>query len=228
MRAVNPVTGQHRLRTKVPWQDILANPNKWFSFKDDYTQFDTTNGYTATQAVSGSAAISDARHGVLLIDAGATTQHQGESVIHKNEFFRFEAGKEAFFFWYVKVALATTGDDTPLTSGVLDDDEQFAGFVIRTGDTAGTLQFFAKDGTGTDDETVVEDIYLLTTATWVEIAFHYNGAGSLQAYVDGVAKGDPITTNIPDTELAIVYVCQSNGTSQPTLEVDWVEAYVQR
>jgi len=62
-------------------------------------------------------------------------------------------------------------------------------------------------------------------ANWITVGFAYDGAGSLQGYVDGVATGAAITTNLPtDQDLALAVDLNNGGvTAQSnTLQVDYI------
>jgi len=62
-------------------------------------------------------------------------------------------------------------------------------------------------------------------ANWITVGFAYDGVGSLQGYVDGVATGAAITTNLPtDQDLAFTVDLNNGGvTAQSnTLQVDYI------
>jgi len=61
-------------------------------------------------------------------------------------------------------------------------------------------------------------------ATWVRLGFVLNSAGtSVQAYINGVAAGTPITTNIPAATTALNFqwlIIKSAGTGSFNLDID--------
>jgi len=227
----------------LPVERWLQYPNTITRFNDDFVEFNTvttTGNWVATAATSGTALRTAGKGGILSLDSGAATAGQGMNVVKTIAIAKAESGKDIWFFARIKttfplklqtfIGLATGGAETThLGSGALSDTLSFIGFVIRaSGDTAGYLQLLTKDGTTTANETVEADIHLLVTDTWTIVAFKVSGTGEVQAYINGVAAGDPITTNIPTTDLTPVIVAQANGTSRPVLDVDLIEVWQDR
>jgi hypothetical protein len=64
----------------------------------------------------------------------------------------------------------------------------------------------------------------VTPATaWVKFGFYVNGVTSVKFFVNGlhIAAEDIATANIPIVEMVATLVCQSNGTVDPIVHLDW-------
>jgi len=66
------------------------------------------------------------------------------------------------------------------------------------------------------------DTGVAVTAAWTKLGFVLNAAGtSVQAYINGVAVGTPITTHIPTSSLLFQwFILKSAGTSSINLDID--------
>ena len=82
-------------------------------------------------------------------------------------------------------------------------------------------QFFGGEKAGAEatpveSNTIEED-------TYVRLGFKVNGVTNVTHYVDGVAISTSIlTANIPIVTLCPSFVCQSGGTNDPIMHLDWV------
>ena len=202
-----------------------------FFFRDDFLDL-PTGKYTAMQATTGTFALDDAEGGVALADCNSVTSAQGINVQKAGEFIKCGVARtKQFFEARVKVADIATGpelfvglavvDTTVIASSALT--AQAIGFKTLTDD--GVLLATCKDGTS---ETTVGSIHTLVDDAWVKLGFMVEGSVAdstavVSFYVNGVYKGK-ITANIPTTELTVTFVCQSAGTTDPILHIDWVEA----
>jgi hypothetical protein len=209
----------------------MFDPNIAVLLEDNFTSYDaaaTTGDYVLTQATTGTAAISTAFPGSLLIDAGATTDNQGANVQRLKSAFIPAANKSIWAEFNV-ILTATTppvtraqlfvglaeSDTTIIASGALSTNNHI-GWRIVDGGLLVSLFAAAKAGTAT---TATGHTFVAATA--VKLGFVYDGvADTLQQYINGVATGSAIATaNIPKVALYPSFVCQSDGTDRPNLIV---------
>jgi hypothetical protein len=86
---------------------------------------------------------------------------------------------------------------------------------------AGKLDFGVNATAGAEE--IVAGTYTMITDTYVNLGFYVNGITDVTAYVNGVEYAKISTAaNIPITEMTPTFVCQSNGTANPTMTIDWV------
>ena len=60
---------------------------------------------------------------------------------------------------------------------------------------------------------------------WMRFGFHVDGTTGIHAFIDGVEQAltNVVYTGIPTTDaLSPVFVCQTDGTNDPLLHIDWV------
>ena len=218
------------------WADcpVLAamqDPNVAHSIFEDFNNIDaaTLAGYTVTQASAGTFALSDAAGGVALVDSGSATVTQGANVQKLGECFKPAVGNDIWFECRVKVAdtfdkaelfigLAIT--DTTIIDTSSNSSTDHVGWQCVTDD--GVLLFSAeKGGTGATKAaaTIAED-------TWITLGFKVNGVTSIEHWVNGVKIATThLTANISVAELTPSFVCQSGGTNDPILHIDWFKCF---
>lgn len=210
-----------------PLLAIQADPTVGHIVFEDFNNIHaaTLAGYTATQATTGTFAISDAAGGVALADSNSTTQGQGINVQKLGEDFLCAATKDMWFECRVKVV--DTFDDAELFIGLSITDTAIIdtqanastdhiGWHCVTND--GILLFSAeKGGTGTTkaSTTLVED-------TWIKLGFKVNGVTDIEHWVNGAKVATThVTANISVAEMTPSFICQSGGTADPILHIDW-------
>jgi hypothetical protein len=203
---------------------------------DDFTEGIITGKQVATAATSGTFAMDDQVNGVAILDSGATTAHQGIQVqwgggSTTGEIYKPAAGKKIWLEALLKFTASSTGpefalgfsiqDTTLIATGALSS--QFLGIKSLTSNNV--LLGTAKDGSS---ETATATIGTVTDATWTKLGLKVTGTGLIEFYFNGVKSTVTATANIPTTELKPVIVCQSSGTTQPTIQLDWIRAFGQR
>lgn len=208
----------------------LPDPTAWHVWFDDFDNFEADQWIiTTTEAGAGDASevISSADGGVLLItnDAGDDDadffQWSGDDASGAVETFKFVSGKKLFFKARIQVSDATQSDfviglqitdTTPLavTDGVYwrkDDGDANLDFVVIKNSTATTA---------TAASTAV-------TATWMTLAFYYDGKDGIRYYKDDVHLGTSALTNLPDDEeLTISFGIQNGEAVAKTMRVDYI------
>jgi hypothetical protein len=182
--------------------------------------------WTLTQATSGTAAISTAVTGSLLIDAGATTDNQGVNRQALKAAFVPAANKsiwcETFFTLTATTPPVTraqlyaglaASDTTIIAAGAMSTNNRMGHMILDGGLLATT---FTSDKAGT---ATTKTGPTLVAATPVRLGFFYDGvADTLQQYVNGVASQTAVATaNIPKLVVYPSIVCQSDGTDRPNL-----------
>jgi hypothetical protein len=69
--------------------------------------------------------------------------------------------------------------------------------------------------------TTASSIHTFVDDAWVKLGFKVTGTTKVEFFVNGVLVGT-ITANIPTTELRPSLVCQSGGTTDPIVHIDWL------
>lgn len=216
----------------APVLENLFDPTLCAFLNEDWQDYETTNGpYTLTQATSGTAAIDTTAPGRLKMDAGATTANQGAQIQRLKSAWVPAAGKSLWAEFVVMLTATTppvtkcqlfvglAASDTTIIAGGAMTTNNRIGWEVLAGGLLQTTFTCDKAGTST-----TQTGPLLVDATPIKLGFHYHGASdTLQAYVNGVATGAPITTtNIPKVAVYPSFVCQSDGTDEANL---YVSAY---
>ena len=216
--AQNDPLGQFGLPDVTGW-------HTYFNDFDTYVAGDWT--ITTTEAGAGSAteALTNVDGGVLLV-TNAAGDNDADFFNKVGESFLFKSNKKMVFKARVSVSDATQSDfvmglqitdTTPLavTDGVYfrkDDGDANIDFVVIK-DSAATT---AVAGT-------------LVAATFIELAFYYDGKDSIKYYIDGTHKGTSVTTNLPDDEeLTISFGIQNGEAAVKTASIDYIFASCER
>lgn len=213
-----------------PVNAAMHDPGMAHVIFEDFNNIDaaTLAGYTATQATSGTWALTDEVGGVALADSGAGVQHQGINVQKLGLSLKPAADKDIWFEARFKVVdSATTAqvfvgladiDGTLLPSGALDANADYVGLTVLT-TLAGVAELSACKATAqgqvTGIKTLVED-------TYVKFGFKINGVTSIEYWIDDV-KGSStlLTANIPIVDMTPTIVCQCDSTTDPILHLDY-------
>lgn len=214
-----------------PLLEYLHDPSIGVMLDEPFQSYDaaaTTGDYVLTQATSGTAAISTAHPGALLIDSGATTDNQGVNLQRLKSAFLPAAGKDIWAEWRVLLTAATppvtraqlfvglAASDTTIIAAGAQSTNNRIGWQILDGALLVSSLTCDKAGVGT---TATGHTFVAATA--VRLGFKYDGtADTVQQYINGVAVGTAIATaNIPKVAIYPSFVCQSDGTDQPHLVV---------
>lgn len=183
--------------------------------------------------------------GVALADCNSTTQGQGINVQlggTAGEGFVPRAGTSLWFEARIAVADAATGPQlfiglantltTIITSNAITADTNYVGFRSTTNDN---ILLFAADKTSATSETTTAgtllDLEASTTGRWHKVGFKIYtkfvaGSGDVlyaKGYFDGAVLATEMTNLVvPTVGLRPSFVCQTGGTVDPILHVDWV------
>jgi hypothetical protein len=203
----------------------LQRAGDWDVFYDNFLDL-PTGKYTATQATAGTFALGDAHGGVALADCGSTTNRQGINVQlggTAGEIFKPASNRTIWCEAYLKGVTISTGpeffwglaitDTTLIATSALSS--QAIGFISLTDDNV--LLGVTKDGSSS---ATASSIHTLVEDTWVKLGFKVINTSKVEFYVNGVLKNS-ITTYIPTTEMRPTLVCQTSGTVQSVIHLDW-------
>jgi len=186
----------------------------------------TAEDYVITQSSAGTAALdASAENGVILLDCASSTVVQGIQMQRTSAQFKPKAGREIYFECRLKVADSATGpqffaglaevDTTIIAASAVSTANHIAFTSISTDNIL--LANAEKGGVGdtTTGTTLVE-------ATYVVLGIKVSGLDKITYYVDGVAVSEIDTTaNVPIVALAPSFVCQSSGTTDPIVHLDY-------
>ena len=213
-----------------PLTAMACDPTVAYEIFDDflYTS-DTELGelYTATQATTGTFALDTSNPaGVALADSASGNATEGINVQLTSTLpFKPAATKDIWFECRVKVVdtydkaelfIGLAAADTTIIATSANSSANHIGWQCVTDD--GVLLFTSeKAGTGTTSAAAT-----IAEATYIRLGFHVSGVSTVQQYINGVAVGDPHeTANIPIVGVTPSFVCQSGGTNDPILHIDW-------
>lgn len=232
-------------RTGV-WADcpllaIRANPQIAYDFFEDFLDFTpitdadapTLANWTCTQGgnTKGKLLLLTGLGGILQIDSESTTQHEGLTMQQTIANYKCAANKDIWFEARVRVVdtydkiemfvgLAKIDGTLLKNDGDLDTTADYVGFGIET-TLAGVTSFYECKDTAELSDTVVT----LENNVWIRLGFKVTGTTGIQAFVNGVESTltNVVYTGIPTTDaLAISFVCQTDATNDPLLDVDWI------
>lgn len=201
------------------------NPAKWHEWFDDFNRYTAGDWVITTVELGGgsaSEALADEDGGVLLI-TNDSNDNDSDFLQSVGELFKFETGKRLLFYARFKVSDATQSDfviglqirdTTPLdvTDGVFfqkDDGDTNLDFHVEKDDTASSASA----------------IHTMADDTYVTVGFFYDGVSgnSLAYFVDDVAQGGVVDTNLPDDEeLTVSFGIQNGEAAAKTMSVDYI------
>lgn len=231
MPLIDPAAYQLGVWKDAPIAEHAFDPSIAIKLDEQWQSFNTvasTGDWVSTQATSGTATLSTTQPGTMVLDAGATTDNQGIQIQRVKSPFVPAAGKS---IWYeVSVLLTATTppvtraqifiglcaiDTTIIAAGAMTTNNRI-GWQILDGGLL--VAGFTCDKAGVASLTTG---FTFTPATVVKLGFKYDGANdTIQQYVNGLAVGTPIATaNIPKVAIYPSFVCQSDGTDQPILQI---------
>ncbi len=225
------IVSEDNLWGNCPLVNYHLDPSIGLLYDEPFLTYDTTNDWTATHVTTGSEAVSTTVPGALTLNAGASTAHQGSQIQRLTAMFLPAAGKNIWFEAKVLVGTALTiecfiglgdSDTTVIASGSLSLTDCI-GFSSVTGDG---IMLFNCANASTANTPGASTITLSITVPHF-LGFYYDGtADTVQPFVDGVASGAAIaTTWVPKLAIYPTLVCQSSGTTQPTMTVSALRVF---
>ncbi len=228
---LSPLYSTSSLWRNCPLLAGLFDPSLGVLLDENFTSYNaaaTTGDYILTAATSGTAAISTTAPGTLAIDSGATTQHQGANLQRAKSMFIPAANKSIWAEFNISLTATTPPvtkwqgfigmaaiDTTILPSGAHSTNNRIGWHTLTTENLAFT---FTADKAGVN---TTKTGGTLVAATKIRLGFFYDGvADTLQQYVNGAATGTAVATaDIAKLAMYPSFVCQSDGTDEPILNV---------
>lgn len=207
------------------WQDYqFGKPNAYSVYFEDFYTY-AAGDWTITETGNATQALTDAAYGVLLITnaAGIDDSSEAQSVA---EVALPTAGKNIYYEIKVQISDATESD--MLVGLAVTDTETIDGvtngiyFKKDDGDTA--LDFETTSGSVSSTDS---NIHTIVAATDLKLGFKVTGTGLVEYYVNDVLKGS-FTTNIPTTELALIYAIQNGEAVAKTMAIDYINIAQER
>ena len=194
-------------------------PTKFHTYWEDFDYYTAAN-WTVTETQAGATqALTDGDGGLLLLTNSAADddlvalQKVGES-------FRFAAGKKLWFEARLKVSDATQSDLTvglQITDTSPLDVTDGVFFIKADGSTSVTLRV-EKDNVAS-----TATVGTMADATFITLAFYYDGVSQVQYAVNGVVGGAVAVTNLPDDEdLTVSFAIQNGEAAAKTMTVDYI------
>lgn len=246
----------YRSNDSIVTPDASVAPERFIHIKRDYIKsndLDLTNDWIETdeQGVNTVKILDDAdlptydpRGGVLALITGAVNDDcvslQFTGANGAGEMIQLISGKQTFFRCRAKLSEITesaaflgfsTRDASlsPADDAFIPNSSDNVGFVKTDGATAWAFQT-AKNKVDDSVTGVTRRSGVANTSTdFVWLSFYYDGISSVQAYVDGVAAGAAILTDIPDDEpLALTYMAKNGDANSRQLFVDFDEIIQER
>ena len=216
------------LTGKIPGVVDALQYEDMFLDGDDFVKTPVTaEDYVITNATAGTAALdAAAQNGVILLDSNSTTATQGIQIQRTAAQFVPAAGRTILFETRVKIADTATGPelflglaniDTTIIASSVVSTTSHVGFSSITDNNVllGLAEKAGVAATGVTTTTLVDD-------TWATLGFKINGLTDITYYVNGAAVNKISTAiNIPTVAMAPSFVCQSGGTTDPILHIDW-------
>ena len=235
-------SGQNSTFKTGVWRDCpflaMNDPTVAYVFFEDFMNWkgaaiETTNmaGWTVSQAVAGAVSTDDTvPGGVLLLDSASTTVTQGVQIQYTEGTLPFKpaANKDLWFECRLKVVdtynkceffAGLSAVDTSIIAGSDMTSANHTGWECHTDD--GVLLFGAEkagvEATPLASNTIAEN-------TYVRLGFKINGLTDVEHWVNGVKIATThVTAAIPIVGLTPSFVCQSGGTNDPIMHLDWVK-----
>ena len=208
----------------APMLEWLSNPNIGTLFHENWSEYDTTDDWTLTQATTGAAAVSTAASHVLELDSNSTTTAQGANLQRTSgPFIVPVAGTKIYAEFEVKVVdtydkaelfIGLSEADTTVIAAAANSSANHIGWHCVTDD--GVL-LFTSEKAGTGDTGTAATI---AEATYIRLGFVVDGITSVTQYINGVESGTAkATANVPIVKLVPTFVCHSGGTNDPILHI---------
>lgn len=209
----------------------VPDPSLMHVYFDDYDNYVAADWTVTVIGTTPAQALADEDGGVILI-TNTAVDNDSLQAQKRGESFLLTAGKKAMFKAKFKVSDATQTDvliglaitDTVLldtTSGGADGFTDGITFVKNDG--VATLDvYMQKDAT--TGQTSATGIATLADATYVTVAWYYDGVDKLEYYVNGVHKGTLSATSTyrPDTELTVSYAFANGAAAAKTMSIDYI------
>jgi hypothetical protein len=215
----------------------VPDPSLMHMYFNDFDHYVAGDWTVTVIGTTPAQALADEDGGVITITNSAADNDSLQAQ-KKGESFLLAAGKKAMFKARFKLSDATQSDfliglaitDTVLldtTSGGADGFTDGITFVKNDG--VATLDVYCQKD-ATTGQTSTSGIATLVDATYVTVAWYYDGTGNLEYYVNNAHKGtlNASSTYLPDTELTVSYALANGAAAAKTASIDYILAAIER
>jgi len=217
--------------TNVADNNILADyglpdPTKWITQFDDFVNYNTGNWTLANTGTGTAFAVVNSIAGGAIAAVTGAVANNNYTILSNSLPFLLDATKRAFFKCRFKV-------DNVATSYI------FAGIMATAARTTNDGIYFLKNSTSGVDIVCRKDsstgstsataIATMANDTFVDLAWFYDGAGTLYYAVNGVVTGSlSVASYFPDANVGLCFGVETNTTAARTGTVDYLFASVER
>jgi hypothetical protein len=190
--------------------------------------FIPVTGGTASANVLGGLSLDVTHPGVLRLRPSSATAYAG---VFQGACFAYGQG---VYTYEILVQLSNLSDGTDTFVALFGNGADFGsttdfthGLYFRYTHTASSGNWEFKSANNSVRTTVDTGIAVVA-GSWIKLGYIVNAAGtSAQAYINGVAVGTPITTNIPTASNRLsglnIHIEKSAGTNARDLYVDYLK-----
>lgn len=221
------------LNTSRPFKAMsmlgMLDPSRFIADFDDFFTYLATD-WTITTTGTGTRALGPGNGGLLLITNSAAGTDA--NYYQRTPSFVMVAGKRTFFKARVSVDSATLAD---IQLGLINTDttplDATDGIWFRKAAGATTVSVIVRQDATTGSATIA-NVGALADATFVELAFHYDGKQEVEFFINDVRVGSILnvlsTTYLPNLPLALSFGVLNGSAVARVLTVDYVFAAQER
>jgi len=204
-----------------------------FTYHTGYQSSTALGGWTYSQSSSGAIGLQDEAGGVLNIDSGGVAAGHGSVLQKIGENIVLASDKDLWFETRLKVTgvsklqifvgLAETNTSL-LRAGDLDASSHLLGFCIETGSSA-ILSLYESEATAELSDVVGA----LVSDTYIKLGLTIDEDLNIACYIDDteITLTNVVTSGLPTSAMTPTFICQTDGTEQPIMSVDYFR-YIQR
>jgi len=200
-------------------------PGTYFSYFDDFLFFDVQHWIKHDITHAGTAALTDAIGGQLLLtnaaaDDDGTVLQLGTVNAATGESFIPTAGKRIFFEIRFQIAAAGVTQGDVIAGLCLADTTPMAntGSIAFCKDDGDTNLDFRVMNTTLAGEAVVTTI---AAATWYKLGFKVTGTSHVEYWMNDVRIGE-LAVTLPTSEMKLTFGIQNGEAAATTMTVDYV------
>ena len=210
----------------------LPSPLTFHAYFTDFDEYVATSRWTETKVGAGTVALTDVDGGAILI-TNAAADDDSVCVQKVGEGFLLASGKRVFFEARFAVSDATqcdwifglyTTDTTPIAAG---GDGVTDGIFFQKDDGDTNIDFYVQNNTTTGQLTTTAITTASAAATFMRLAFFFDGKRYVHVYKDGVELNQvdltaTLATYLPDTELTVGFGLQNGEAVAKTMTIDYL------
>lgn len=205
----------------------LPDPTKWITHFEDFINY-TAADWTTTAVGTGTTAQGDTNGGTLVsTTSGASGDSRFSQKIGRS--FLLSSTKKAFF--KARVALDNVATSSMIVGLQLNDTtpKDATDGIYFYKNSANSVDLFCRKDASTGSNSVT-GVATMVNATFIELAWYYDGEGVLYYAVDGVVRGSISATAafLPDAQLSISFGVETNAAATRALTVDYLLAALER